>query len=110
MMYQAIYEDEIKHHIRDLHREAEGRSVRSIARQAEADAGVRYLQQLQRFVGAIVLFLFALAAGTTATILDQTGQWVYWVLAIWAIVLVSRAIKLFAPEFVAVPQPDGCAA
>jgi hypothetical protein len=31
-------------------------------------------------------------------------------LAIWAIVLVSRAIKLFAPEFVAVPQPDGCAA
>ncbi len=110
MNYQAIHAEEYKHHIRDLHREAERRAIATGSYQDVADAGVRYIQQLQRFVGAIVMFMIALAFSATALVLDEVGGWVYWVLAIWAIVLVSRAIKLFAPEFTMQPHPEGAAA
>ena len=110
MIYQAIHAEEYKHHIRDLHRAAERRAIATGSYQDVADAGLRYIRQLQHFVGAIVLFMIALAFGATALVLEQVGDWVYLVLAIWAIILVSRAIKLFAPEFRAQSLSTGSAA
>jgi hypothetical protein len=110
MNYQAIHAEEYKHHIRDLHREAERRAIATGSYQDVADAGLRYIKQLHHFVGAIVLFMIALAFGATALVLEEVGDWVYPVLAIWAIILVSRAIKLLAPEFRAQPLSTGSAA
>ena len=109
-MYQAMHAEAYKHRIRDLHREAERRAIAEGSYKDEADAGLRYIRQLQHFVGAIVLFMIALAFGATALVLEEVGDWVYLVLAIWAIILVSRAIKLFAPEFRAQPLSTGSAA
>ena len=110
MMYQTIHAEEYKHRIRDLHREAERRAIATGSYQDVADAGVRYIKQLQHFVGAIVLFMIALAVGATALVLDEVGGWVYLVLAIWAIILISRAVKLLAPEFRAPSPSSGAAA
>jgi hypothetical protein len=95
MIYQVIHELEVQHRIRELEREAEQRA--RVSQSSYEDFAQRKIRQLQQFAGAIVLFTIALAAGSTAMVLDEVGSWVYWVLAVWAVILVSRAIKLFAP-------------
>jgi len=91
-MYEALHELQARQRIIEMQDKA---ATDAAVRAARARGQIRQIRLLS---AGFTMFAFALAAGSTALVLNEAGHWVYWVLAIWAMVLISRSIKLLAPQ------------
>ena len=102
MTYQTLLELEMQYKLTDLRRDGMRRYDTTFAA-TEQDFARQKIRQIQTFAGVIVLFLIALGAGSAAVVLNEVGDWVPAILAVWAVALVVRASHLLAPELRAVP-------